>query len=348
MELFNPYNDLIVRAVPFIFNYLIEKREIDKYTLSNFFKRTINEDKHFDVKEFLSDDTHIKSIIIEPTHENKFLIKSDGKYELSDYCWENPLPIAFSKHEKEYIKLMLDDPEARSFLSGELIEKLGSALENYDVSHISNNYIEREVIKNETDENALRSNLLIITDALRNNKKIECVYEDLNKSYEGTASPYKLMYSLRERALKLAACPDNSPDGFILMNIDCFKSVNISETDSGATSDEFNSPQVIRLILEVENNKDLKSAERCMRIFSSYKKTTVYDKGKNIFYIEIDFYPFDKPFVIKDIISLGSKVKVVGVKKSEKKGEFNNDEKLFQEMREEIIEIITKMYNNMC
>lgn len=339
MKLFNPYNNLIVKAVPFIFNKLIENKnkEIDEPEFNNLFK------------DYLFKDYYINKIIIEPENINNFLAKYNEKYNLyppNGVEWENKLPIAFSKHEKEYIKLMLEDPEARSFLSEKLIEKISGALKSYDVSHINDNYIEREVMKQDKDENALRSRLLVIAEALRKNKKIEYVYESPQGHYEGTASPYKLIYSLRERILRLAACPDNSPDRFILMNIDRFKSINISEMDSTADPNEFYKSQVRRLILEVENNMELKSAERCMRTFSSYKRTTIYNKTNNTFHIEVDFYLFDKQFVIKDIISLGSTVQVIEVKKpGNKKDSFVTDDKL--DLRKEIIDKIKKIYNNM-
>lgn len=350
MKLFNPYNDLIIRAVPFIFNKLIENKEINESELDDLFKDFKNSISITDTKKFLNNDNYIKKIIIEPEPEDykNFLAKDDEKYTLyhDDVKWENNLPIAFSRHEKEYIKLMLEDPEARSFLSEKLIEKISCSLESYDVYHINDNYIEREVMKQDKDENALRSRLLVITEALRKNKKIEYVYESPQGHYEGTASPYKLIYSLRERILRLAACPDNSPDRFILMNIDRFKSINISEMDSTADPNEFYKSQVRRLILEVENNMELKSAERCMRTFSSYKRTTIYNKTNNTFHIEVDFYLFDKPFVIKDIISLGSTVQVIEVKKpGNKKDSFVTDDKL--DLRKEIIDKIRKIYNNM-
>lgn len=345
MKLFNPYNDLIIRAIPFIFNKLIEKEKITENEIRNLFNDSIYI-TDANAKKFLRNDNYVKKIIIEPKKDNNFLDKYNEEYELSDINWEKVLPIAFSKHEKEYIKLMLEDPEARSFLSEELIEKISCALEGYNVSHINDNYIEREIMKQNKDENALRDKLLVITEALRKNKKIEYSYESPQGNYEGTASPYKIMYSLRERILRLAACPDNSPDRFILMNIDRFKSINISEMDSTADPNEFYKSQVRRLILEVENNMELKSAERCMRTFSSYKRTTIYNKTNNTFHIEVDFYLFDKQFVIKDIISLGSTVQVIEVKKpGNKKDSFVTDDKL--DLRKEIIDKIKKIYNNM-
>lgn len=353
MKLFNPYNNLIIRAVPFIFNKIIEDKEIIKNDIYDLFKK-LGYDKTYYT---LSKDNYIKKIIFEPEDDEednkKFLYKYKDKetdrYMLSndDYVRrKKKLPVVFSKHEKEYIKLMLEDPEARSFLSEELIEKISSALEDYDVSYVSDNYIEREIVCQDKDENALRSRLLVITEALRKNKKIEYVYESPQENYEGTISPYMLMYSLRERVLKLAACPDSSPNRFILMNIDRFESINISETDSDADPDKFYKAQVRRLILEVENNIELKAAERCMRTFSSYGRKTIYNKTNDIFRIEIDFYLFDKQLLIKDILSLGSAVKVIEVRKpGNKKGSFIKDDKL--DLRGEIIKKLKEIYANM-
>lgn len=385
MKLFNPYDNFIIRFVPFVFNKLVEVKDEDEEIIINDILNLIKKSK---TPYAFKEDYYVKKIIFEPTndknrsmkkiwrikeirkikkfkkvkkiweikkrnkrnktHIKSFLCKNEETkgYMLSDSIWEKKLPIVFSKYEKEYIKLMLEDPEARSFLSEELIEKISSALESYDVSHIKDNYIEREIVFQDKDENALRSRLLVITEALRKNKKIEYVYKSPQRKYEDTASPYRLMYSLRERILKLAACPDSSPDRFILMNIDRFESINISETDSDADPDKFYKSQVRRLILEVENDKEKKAAERCMRTFGSYRRKTIYNKTNDVFHIEIDFYLFDKSFLIKDILSLGSAVQVIEVKKPGKENDsFIKDYEL--DLRGEIINTLRKIYANM-
>lgn len=345
MELFNIYNDFIMRSVPFIVNELIEKEQISKTQLSSIFLDSIDIN---DECTKLTEDYYVDGNIFDP-HENKlpFLVKDGICFSLYDSDFlKSPLPIIFSKHEKEYIKLMLEDSESRCFMSEELIKKLEAALSDYDISYIKDNYLERGTTIREINENALRRTLPVISEALRKNKKIKYKYASLQKEDEYIASPYKLIYSLRERIFQLAVCPDSSPDSFMLMDVDRLINVELTDIDAEADYYKLYSSQRRKLILNVKNNKTKKSAERCMRTFSSYMRKTFYNNINDTFTMEVDFYLFDKESIIRDILSLGSDVQVIEVRKpGKKKGEFVKDDTL--DIRGEIIAKLREMYSNM-
>ena len=164
--------------------------------------------------------------------------------------------------------------------------------------------------------------------------------------YKGTASPYRLMYSLRERVLRLAACPDNSFEKLVFLNLDGFTNIECTDIDADPDPEKYYSTQRRKLILNVTNNKEKKSAERCMRTFSSYKRRTIYNKNNDTFTIEIDFYLFDKESIIRDILSLGSDIQVIEVRKpGMKKGEFVIDYE--NDIRGEVVAMLREMFNRL-
>lgn len=354
MELFNVYNNYIIRSLPFIYKRFRLSEDTEEVSLHELEK--VFDDAVGPAGEKIREDALVKKSIFEVEKEDAFIAKIDKynaeknsknnrKYTLSAMPGSQ-LPIIFSRYEKEYIKLMLEDPEARCFMSEELVKKLEDALKDYDVSYISENYIQRSAEFREINEEVLRSHLLVIAEALRQHKKISYVYASREGKRDGIVSPYKLMYSLRDRVLRLAACPDDDHSRFILMNLDRFIEVELTEIDIDSDHKNFYRSQLRKLIIRVENDKSKKSAERCMRVFSSYARKTIYNKEEDNFTIEVDFYRFDKEMIIKDIISLGSSAEVIEVMKpGETENEFVKDDDL--DLRSEVIDRIKKMYDSM-
>lgn len=83
-----------------------------------------------------------------------------------------------------------------------------------------------------------------------------------------------------------------------------------------------------------------------MRTFSSYKRRTIYNKNNDTFTIEIDFYLFDKESIIRDILSLGSDIQVIEVRKPGiKKGEFVIDYE--NDIRGEVVAMLREMFNRL-
>ncbi len=356
MELFNVYDSHIIRALPFVVNKLRSEGEMSKLILKELIEKII--DVNFD-------DDGTQSSMLEDKRIKDVYFDTDNQKEGDLFCWEKkddtdyislyeigdiPFPIVFSRQEKEYIRLMLEDKEARCFMSEELIAKLRDEFDRlggYDVSHITGNYIEREVVTEEIDESQMRKHILVIAEALRLGKKIKYVYASRDGEYEGIGSPYRFMYSLRNRVICLALHPDGPKMRFIKMNVSRFKSVELTDIDIDFDPEEqFYKKQRRRLILRTDNNRSKKSVERCMRIFSSYKRRTVYDKKSDTVNIALDFYCFDEESIINDIISLGSTVEVIEVQRyDEIKKKYVTDTK--STLRETVIKRLLQMYNNM-
>jgi len=356
MELFNIYNNHIVRVLPFAISRLISDKKMSKVEFEQFLVDTLEASGPNGV-DFVSD-KHVKSVFFNTNKKNQeydlFVLNKDENKKLyvslNDIAVKSPLPIVFSKQEKEYIRLMLEDKEARCFMSEELIAKLRDEFDRlggYDVSHITGNYIEREVVTEEIDESQMRKHILVIAEALRHGKKIKYVYASKDGEYEGIGSPYRFMYSLRNRVICLALHPDGPKKRFIKMNVSRFKNVELTDIDIDFDPEEqFYKKQRRRLILRTDNNKSKKSVERCMRIFSSYKRRTVYDKKSDTVNIALDFYCFDEESIINDIISLGSTVEVIEVQRyDEIKKKYVTDTK--STLRETVIKRLLQMYNNM-
>ncbi len=362
MELFNIYNSYIMRPLPFVINALFTKKEIRKTELKKLISNVVDTKSEKDVLSVLVDDKYIKNVYLDTDNNcSDNIFNWENNCLVADNIVKSPLPIVFSKQEKEYIRLMLEDKEARCFMSEELIEKLRDEFDKlggYDVSHITDNYIEREAMKSEIDETEMRKFVLVIAEALRLGKKIKYAYASKDDGmYEGIGSPYRFLYSLRERELKLALQPEGKKR-FVKMALNRFISIELTDIDVDFNPEEdFYKKQRRRLIIEVDNDKrndenpqkdnnETKAVERCTRIFSSYKRHTVYDKEKDIVRIALDFYRFDEQAIIDDIISLGSKVKVIEVQRlDERSGKYVTDTK--STLRDNVIKKLLQMYNNM-
>lgn len=345
MKIFNMYDSYITRLLPFAVNKLRKEKSMSEIRFKKMLTDILNKLNITNRSEFSIDD-HVKSVYF-----------GEKGNEDNIFCWENknvtlnsivekPLPIVFSNKEKEYIRLMLEDKESRCFMSKELIEKLRAEFDRiggYDVSHITDNYIRRETVTQEFDEDELRKHILIIADALRRKKKIRYVYASTDGEYEGIGSPYRLMYSLRNGIISLSLQPEGKLR-FIKMNVNRFRSVELTDIDITSDPEEqFYKKQRRRIILEVDNNRRKKSVERCMRVFSSYKRKTVYNKEKDTVTLEIEFYLFDREAVISDIISLGSSVMITKEQKYDVSvGKFVVDKK--NPVREEVKKRLKKMY----
>lgn len=355
MELFNMYNNHIIRVLPFAISKLISEKKMSKVEFEQFLKDTLCAPGS-NKADFVMDN-HVKSVFLntdkkKQANELFFLYKDKNTSPcviLNDTAVKSPLPIVFSRQEKEYIRLMLEDREARCFMSEELIAKLRAEFDRlggYDVSYITDNYIEREAVTEEIDESEMRKHILVIAEALRLGKKIKYVYASKDGEYTGTGSPYRFMYSLRSRVMCLALQPEGK-QRFVKMNVSRFKSVELTDINADFDPEEqFYKKQRRRLILRTDNDKSKKSVERCMRIFSSYKRRTVYDKASDKMHIALDFYCFDEESIINDIISLGSTVEVIEVQKYDGRSKkYVTDTK--SRLREKVIERLLQMYNNM-
>ncbi len=359
MELFNVYNDLIFRSVPFIVDKLINDESIgNEKTMRKIFLDA-NELTEEGNKTKLTNGEYISDVLmlndkIDKIDNDYFLTKYHGEIKLNtqNVSVSKALPIVFSSHEREYIRLMLEDPEARCFMDKELAEKLQSYLTNYDISYIKDNYIEREAVVRNVDEDKLRPVLTVIIKALVKGKKIKYKYIDGKGDVRtGKVSPFRLMYSLRERILQLAACPDSCKNRYILMNIERFESVELTNENSEAYPDDFYLSQKRKLILMVENDhkdqvKRKKTIERCVMVFSSYERSSKFVEDSSYFCMEIEFYRFDKEKIINDILSLGSSVEVQEVLKLDESGKnYIKDDEL--DIRKEVIGRLRKMYDAM-
>ncbi|MDD6084018.1 MAG: hypothetical protein PUB89_14495 [Oscillospiraceae bacterium] len=350
IKLFNPYNGYSNIMLEDIWNYLMcsnaKARDINiEPVIRESFKRNgfATEREYYGrmVKRFANDLRGIKDTADENitddmffTAENLDVDDSDDikpiivNFNTDNDLWDlTPVQI-FTDYEYEYLYLMLQDPEARALLPDAEAEKLIKKLEKTEKlrnSSLNDIYITRFTSNlAETDYKMFHKNVMPAADAIHNKKKIHFTYNEK----EVTGSPYRFMYSLRERVPRLIVKCDNE-SWIRRVNIDKMKNVCVSEEDciSDSEFEEFlrNKKKFIEIVIHKTESADEKNVfERALRLFSSYEKYTWDDRLNNDYIIAVAYYDFDvlirnkdnkniyrNDTIVSDILSLGKYAKVL-------------------------------------
>lgn len=186
------------------------------------------------------------------------------------------IPIRFTKIEKEYIKAMLKDCEATLFTDEELCEKLKKRLadtEDIDIGstdvRIKNASVRDEYT--ESDKKRLSKNIELIKKAVFDRRQISYTNHTRNGIKDGTATPYKIIYSLRTRKLQLIAMTDR----LILMNIDSLDNISIlDETSEHSFNDANEGIKERKKSMTIVVEKSKNAHERAFMMFSHLKKNS--------------------------------------------------------------------------
>lgn len=227
---------------------------------------------------------------------------------------DEKMPIILNNIELDALKNTIDMDIADGFLKEETISKLKQILKNREPSWSVNDIkLKRQYSdgdKNNIDEINLK--LKILLKAIRKKCAIKCDnITRKNVIYKNQLIfPLKIEYSTINDKFRLYCYKINeNKKEYIKMNISSLTNLIIQENIKRKKDENFikiNVANTEKVTLYVDPERHV--IERCFRLFSFYDREATYDRENNIYILEINYYTYDKKDVIKNILSLGSRV----------------------------------------
>ncbi|MGN1032901.1 MAG: WYL domain-containing protein [Intestinibacter sp.] len=224
------------------------------------------------------------------------------------------MPIVLNKIEIEALKNLVDMEISEAFLQEETLLKLKSKLENeekgWSIDDIKYKRQYADGDKNNIED--INKKLKILLKSIKQKCAVKC--DNTTKSGEEykqqTIYPLKIEYSTINDKYRLYCFKkDDDEKKYIKMNISGLSSLEILEDKTREEDEdflEFNKNNIKTVTLYVDPEKHV--LERCFRLFSFYNRRAIYDDEKNVYVLDINYYIYDEKEVIKNILSLGSRV----------------------------------------
>lgn len=256
---------------------------------------------------------------------NNLLSKKESKSWLFSYDDESKkffqvvnkeMPIILNNIELDALKNTIDMDIADGFLQQNTIDKLKEILKeretgwNVDDIKLKRQYSDGD--KNDIDD--INSKLKILLKAIKIKCAIKCDnITRMNVIYQDQLIfPLKIEYSTANDKFRLYCfkIKDNKKE-YIKMNISSLKNLKIQQEITRQKDENFiktNVENTEKVTLYVDPERHV--IERCFRLFSFYDREATYDRENDIYILEINYYLHDKAEVIKNILSLGSRVVV--------------------------------------
>lgn len=226
------------------------------------------------------------------------------------------MPIILNKIEIDAFKNLIDMDIVDGFLDRHTLSKLKSKLENeekgWSIDNIKYKRQYSDGDKNNIED--INKKLKILLKSIKQKCAVICDNTaSSGKEYkQQIIYPLKIEYSTINDKYRLY-CFKKNEDGneYIKMNLSRMKNLEILEDKTREKDEKFlmyneQSTKTVTLYVDPETHV----LERCFRLFSFYNRRANYDKEKNIYILEVDYYVFDENEVIKNILSLGSRVVV--------------------------------------
>ena len=240
----------------------------------------------------------------------------DGEIILNSQEDSPKLPLLLMTPEKRYLRTLLEYPLFSNAIGAELRTKLLNLLKVPPLN-LSEMIIERNFLTESFEEQRLQKNLQIIFYAIDDNKFLSytnCVSG--GKEFSGTCQPQKIIYSPYMKKFYLDAVilskAGESLKRMVVANLKNLVPINDTEKIQIPFKDlqeMFRQKEKLKLLIKsVSGYHDV---ERCFMLFSTHEKSGWYDAAQNLYHMEISFYSFEIPAIMRKILSLGAAVVVL-------------------------------------
>lgn len=315
MELFNEYKNIYFQCIQNIINDIYYGVEYTENEIRNYIKNnTFNEVEYSLLDKILNKNQNSKNNNIDNLSGIKLFKYNGAHYSL---LVNSPIPIRFSKIEIIWLKMLLEDANARANLDESIVNKLENKLKLFDLPNYTNYWIKKNIHKNGDDINDKDFNkyLKTLLKAIQLNKQIKYIsIDNSGEVHYGICFPYRIEYSMKNNKYWAIVLPKDTNEAKKI-NVSGFKKIEIINEVDNNTINNINTffkgkkNLISPLILEIENK--FNTVERCFLLFSNYDKKAYFDKNKNKHILQVYYYSFDEAEIIKDILSLGSAVIVL-------------------------------------
>ncbi len=273
-----------------------------------------------EAKKFIEDNIDVKidfevldSLL---SKKDKLIFLYDIDKKLFSPIVKKDVPVILNNIEIDALKNLVHMDIAEGFLKQSTLDKIKEVLKEREAEwSVYNIKYKRQY--SDGDKNnmeSINSKIEIILYAIRKKCAIKCDnYTRNNNLYKDQIIfPLKIEYSLINDKYRLY-CFKKEPDEnkYIKMNISRIQNLEILEDKTREKDENFiklNEKNTKTVKLYVDPEKHV--LERCFRLFSYYNREAVYDRENNRYILIIDYDVFDESDVIKNILSLGSRVVV--------------------------------------
>ncbi len=232
-------------------------------------------------------------------------------------------PIRNSTIENQAAKSLTISPYARHFLGEETITKLRKVTEHIKADWSTKDITIKNIFANgiSSSDRIFVEEISLIAKAIREKRAIE--YDNICPGHVerrfAQAFPVKIEFSVVNDRFRVSAY-DPKELRFIKMNLDTMHNIaltdKVADTDLEAEYREFIKLNTRKIIVDVEPIDHM--IERCFRLLSYYDRRARYDREGNVYQIEVSYLRADENEIIKNILSMGSRVIVIEPKTIQK------------------------------
>ena len=226
------------------------------------------------------------------------------------------LPLLLTTPEKRFLRTLLEY-QIFSCLIGESLRSKLLKLLDVKPFPFREIVIERNFCKESTDAEKLQENLQIIFEAIDGKKFLKYTNCTANgEEFSGICQPEKIIYSPYMHKFYLdAVILGDAGDSLKRMSIINLKNLlpveNYKKCQTSFKDLQENSRSKEKLKLLIKTVSGYHDIERCFMLFSTHEKSGWYNAAENIYHMEISFYSFEIPVIIRKILSLGAAVVVL-------------------------------------
>lgn len=300
MKLFHETENKYYEALSYL---LCQMKRYDIREIRSFLEEQLVGEVDFEVAE---------TLFSEKEDEGNVFRYAEGGFEPA---LDKPFPIRCTAIERQAARNMCKTGYEEQFLKKETLEKLRTAVEKITPDWDLEDFLIRNQYRNGTTQTPEKyeKGLRIISKAIRN--KTAIVYDNVKEGvfthYQCLAFPVKIEYSFISDRYWICAYEPKEKRYFKL-NLDTVSRVEeVQQQQPEEMGDyvEFLKCSTRKAVLDVEPTRHV--IERCFRIFSYYERQAVYDGGEKKYRLEITYSAAEEKAVIRDILSLGSRVTVL-------------------------------------
>lgn len=286
---------------------------------------------------FLKQEKSLNSIFTN-TKESfyKSLIQSEmntlyhiAKYEEEDFfeLFKHKITPKVSIFEYEWLKTTLLDDSSKYFFDDEELNNLNNWLKEYNKlfldSFVLNKFLDKKIFKE--DITHTRRVIRTFIDALNNNQTIiyEQQYKDKDNNIHTSTResiPNKIEYSIKNQMIRLSILSldklnklDESRIIKVLpQNILNIRIGNPISKENHNLFIEKSKEKIVTTPITIQVNKDYQ--DEFFSLLSTYDKIVDWsdiNSNNSYVFVELYIYEFDNKEILRDLLSLGSKIKVI-------------------------------------
>ncbi len=220
------------------------------------------------------------------------------------------IPIVASGIEKWWLKGVIKEKEVELFLDKELKEKLENFLSDTCSTNMNDILLHKNLDK-KIRPAMYTQNFRVIKQAIKEGESITCDNTTPSnvKYKEQVIVPYRFEYSLELLQFYLIGYSIEA-ERIIKLNLSRLSNISVTKESYYIDCEKELEARIVEEPIKIELTNVKNVLDRAFNLFSSYKKTGLYDSETNSYSMELLYYDYEEKDIIKKVLSLGEYVKV--------------------------------------